>query len=151
MKKQTHKKNKPKNRQLSKSILRMRTFFLDLYLSRMITTVSCQVWKAYTYLTSGRSSPLNGPCRWCWWAERPSPTRLERIASCATPGWVFAECRRRSWSSRQHDGAGSRSRSPCWCCTLVFSPYCSPEDSGGGGEQMESREKYVSTILLLSF
>lgn len=82
-----------------------------------------------THPTSGRWWRPIDRCRCCWRAGRRSPSRRGRSASCETPGWGCAACRKRSWSSRPRDGAGSQNHSPYWCCTPASSPCCSPEGS----------------------
>lgn len=103
-----------------------------------------------TDLTSVQWWRQSGRCRCYWRAERRSPSRRERSASCVTRGWAFAACRRRSWSSRPHGGAGSRNRSLCWCYTPASWPYCSPGGSGNGTRDTTFNASYCLTFGFVS-
>lgn len=115
--------------------------------NHVVTERGTNVW---TDLTSVQWWRQSGRCRCYWRAERRSPSRRERSASCVTRGWAFAACRRRSWSSRPHGGAGSRNRSLCWCYTPASWPYCSPGGSGNGTRDTTFNASYCLTFGFVS-
>lgn len=101
-----------------------------------------------TYLTSVRWWPQSGQCRCYWQAGRQFPSRRGHSASCEILGWACAGCHKRSWSSRQHGGAGSHNHSPYWCYTPVFSPYCSLGGSRGEDKKVCFNIFYCLTFIL---
>lgn len=109
--------------------------------NRWILQEWSMVWVLKAYLTSGRCWSLPCRCRSRWRAGTRSPSRRWRSASSATPGWACAACRTRSWSSTPRGEAGSRSHSPCWCCTQVSSLCCNPSGSVRMGEKAELKRR----------